>query len=240
MRSFRAFRDKRHVQWRRTANLLRLFLRLEHAPEFPNERKMNVSITTSNAQPAFMWYTIVPSTEPLEQGDFLDNFPVIIPPASIGEVPNESAGKVATVDAEGEAFNVILMTQSCDIRDFRDDAQVILCPRYPLKEAKQSSGKSLNTSDGWGKLIRGNVVGAHLINKCDIEKREFDYQVVDLQRIFSVPLSVVKAAATYQEDRVRLLPPYREHLAQAFARQFMRVGLPIDLPRDWPYATKSK
>ena len=24
--------------------------------------------------------------------------------------------------------------------------------------------------------------------------------------------------------------PYREHLAQAFARYFMRVGLPVDIP----------
>jgi hypothetical protein len=29
---------------------------------------------------------------------------------------------------------------------------------------------------------------------------------------------------------LRLCPPYREHLAQAFARFFMRVGLPIPIP----------
>jgi hypothetical protein len=27
-----------------------------------------------------------------------------------------------------------------------------------------------------------------------------------------------------------LLPPYREHLSQAFARFFMRVGLPVEVP----------
>ncbi len=37
-----------------------------------------------------------------------------------------------------------------------------------------------------------------------------------------------------QLGRLRLLPPYREHLSQSFARQFMRVGLPIDLPREYP------
>lgn len=30
-------------------------------------------------------------------------------------------------------------------------------------------------------------------------------------------------------EHLRLLPPYREHLSQAFARYFMRVGLPQDL-----------
>ena len=29
---------------------------------------------------------------------------------------------------------------------------------------------------------------------------------------------------------LRLLPPYGEHLSQAFARFFMRVGLPVDIP----------
>jgi hypothetical protein len=33
--------------------------------------------------------------------------------------------------------------------------------------------------------------------------------------------------------RFRLLPPYREHLSQAFARFFMRVGLPIPIEKSW-------
>lgn len=33
-----------------------------------------------------------------------------------------------------------------------------------------------------------------------------------------------------KKDRLRLLLPYREHLAQSFARFFMRIGLPIDIP----------
>ena len=33
-------------------------------------------------------------------------------------------------------------------------------------------------------------------------------------------------------NRLRLCPPYREHLAQSFARFFMRVGLPIDIPEE--------
>jgi hypothetical protein len=33
-------------------------------------------------------------------------------------------------------------------------------------------------------------------------------------------------------NRLRLCPPYREHLAQAFARFFMRVGLPSDIPEE--------
>jgi hypothetical protein len=40
----------------------------------------------------------------------------------------------------------------------------------------------------------------------------------------------VREFAHQMGDRLRLLPPYREHLSQAFARLFMRVGLPADIP----------
>jgi hypothetical protein len=33
--------------------------------------------------------------------------------------------------------------------------------------------------------------------------------------------------------RPQLLPPYREHLSQSFARFFMRVGLPIPVTKTW-------
>jgi len=47
--------------------------------------------------------------------------------------------------------------------------------------------------------------------------------------ISSIPLAFVRQRAARADDRLRLLPPYREHLSQAFARYFMRVGLPQDI-----------
>jgi hypothetical protein len=74
------------------------------------------------------------------------------------------------------------------------------------------------------------VPGYHLLNRCELSGLEHDFLVVDCRSLFGVPLSVVKELASAQSPRVRLLPPYREHLAQAFARFFMRVGLPVDVP----------
>ena len=37
-------------------------------------------------------------------------------------------------------------------------------------------------------------------------------------------------STSYMTQRLRLNPPYREHLSQAFARFCMRVGLPVDIP----------
>ena len=45
-------------------------------------------------------------------------------------------------------------------------------------------------------------------------------------------MSYLKAFTITQAHRLRLLPPYREHLSQAFARYFMRVGLPVDIDKE--------
>lgn len=182
----------------------------------------------------FMWYTVVAGTNPLQQGDFLDDFPVIVPNLGAPKVSKESETTTQEIDGVFRTYNVIVMTQSCDFNDIADDDLVMLCPRYDLTKAKIGN-KKFDNADGWGKLRKGHVISAHLINKCDMKNHEFEYQVIDLRRVFTSPYSYVKEVAEKQEHRIRLLPPYREHLAQAFARQFMRVGLPVDLPPEYPY-----
>ena len=69
-----------------------------------------------------------------------------------------------------------------------------------------------------------------MLNKCTIEGFiSPEVRVVSFRQIYSVPLDYLRERAK-QRPRLRLLPPYREQLAQAFARYFMRVGLPIDIP----------
>jgi hypothetical protein len=46
-----------------------------------------------------------------------------------------------------------------------------------------------------------------------------------------LPFPFLSSLAAANGKRLRLLPPYREHLSQAFARFFMRVGLPTDIPK---------
>ena len=57
-----------------------------------------------------------------------------------------------------------------------------------------------------------------------------DFQLVDFSRVFTIAVRLTRDLAVSQGMRLRLNPPYREHLAQAFARFFMRVGLPVDIP----------
>jgi hypothetical protein len=50
--------------------------------------------------------------------------------------------------------------------------------------------------------------------------------VVDFRQIYSLPFGFLQKEAAKMEARKRLISPYLEHLAQSFARFFMRVGLP--------------
>ena len=54
--------------------------------------------------------------------------------------------------------------------------------------------------------------------------------MIDFRMQFAVKFVHLKALASSQKPRLRLLSPYREHLAQALARFYMRVGLPVDIP----------
>jgi len=67
------------------------------------------------------------------------------------------------------------------------------------------------------------------LNRCELEGFEADFQVVDFRNVYGVPLDFLVDLSRRREKRLRLLPPYREHLSQAFARFFMRVGLPVDI-----------
>jgi hypothetical protein len=184
--------------------------------------------------PKFNWYTVVSGATGLEQGDLLDDFPIIVPSIALAEMSGTPVGYEDEKDMSVDVFNVVVMTQSCDLARLDDEDEVILCPRYTLKELADREQK-YRSKGIWKDLRAGRIIGEHIINHCELDGYEFDYQVIDLRRIFSVPLHLVERVAEAQGNRVRLLPPYREHLAQAFARRFMRIGLPIDIPSEFPY-----
>lgn len=175
------------------------------------------------------WYETVAQDAPFEQGDFFDRVP--IPFLTVRQIESDKP----LFRQEVEYQNVILMTQSCDLQDLEADDHILLCPCVDYSLAAANRSKTYGGKGGWNNLISGRISGAHLLNSCEIEGHRRDYQIIDLRRVYSVPFTLLRYYSTIQGDgRLRLLPPYREHLAQAFARQFMRVGLPVDLPRQPP------
>ncbi len=76
-------------------------------------------------------------------------------------------------------------------------------------------------------LRKGHLAAYHLLNKH--EGIFNDFLVVDFKNVYGVHRSILTEIVGRIQIRIRLLPPYREHLSQAFARYFMRVGLPQDI-----------
>jgi hypothetical protein len=61
-----------------------------------------------------------------------------------------------------------------------------------------------------------------------------EHRIVEFHEVHTLPRAFLESILTQRKQpRFRLRPPYREHLSQAFARFFMRVGLPTPLDRVW-------
>jgi hypothetical protein len=182
----------------------------------------------------FPWYELCNKNDiSLEQGDFIPDCPVIVPPLN------------STVDAEVDIqiinIDSIILSQSCDLGHGKIEI-VLLCPYLPLSAWLDAFPKDQQSNRAREraveKLRKGHFPGYHLLNK--LEDALNDYQVVDFKNVNAVNYDFLIALIQDRENRVRLLPPYKEHLSQAFARYFMRVGLPQDLKIDLESIKKSK
>ena len=88
-----------------------------------------------------------------------------------------------------------------------------------LEEDTSVSTTLLSASE----IVEANVV--IVTQACD--------RVVDFHEVYSTPRDFMESFLEQRAStRLRLVAPYREYLSQAFARFFMRVGLPVqvDLP----------
>ncbi|MBA4064365.1 MAG: hypothetical protein C0501_11760 [Isosphaera sp.] len=173
--------------------------------------------------PGYPWYGVV-TGDGLEQGDVLDSLPVFLPPDDLEDWNEGSAAFFST-----EERNVVVMTQSCDLVSGREKvSEVLFCPVW--SRSRYAAGEFLGTPKGLEEARRGTLPGIHLLAACALPGLERDVGIVDFRQTYALPVGFVRKRAAAAGPRRRLLPPYREHMAQAFARYFMRVGLPTDIP----------
>lgn len=168
---------------------------------------------------SFPWYEKVEGP-PLDQGDCLLKLPIIRPIYDSALIAATDEGH-PNIDAAITRYDCIVMTQTCDLAHDKLD-EVILCPFEPLDVFAQE-----NKNYHPRKIARGDVPGFHLLNQN--ADPPMPVSVVSFRQIFSVPKAFLSEVARAMPPRPRLLPPYREHLSQAFARYFMRVGLPVEI-----------
>lgn len=173
----------------------------------------------------YPWYELLEENDnTIQQGDLLKDCQITIPPKSI------EANQIEEVDSK--LFNVIVISQSCDLVQEKIDI-VSVCPYYTWAIFLEQQPDNWKTQNGRKRLFENLKKGVqpsfHLLNKNE-KKGLDDYMVVDFRYVYGIHLNYLKEYIEKQETRIRLLPPYREHLSQAFARFFMRVGLPTDIP----------
>jgi hypothetical protein len=188
---------------------------------------MNENLNMAPAYTRFPWYDLVEGDD-LEQGDIFERCPVftIVSPFSYEDYrqPNFKA------ELDSWEHDFVVMTQSCDlVKSHPKVDEVLLCPLWNLEDLEQEFD-FVRQSKGKDEIRRGNMPGFHMLNVSVLPDFERPIRVVGFQRVFSLPLVFLRDLAQARGKCLRLLPPYREHLGQAFARYFMRVGLPVDIP----------
>lgn len=131
-----------------------------------------------------------------------------------------------TQDVPVKEYDCIVVTQSCDLK--HDKAPLVaLCPVYAITRYEEVNPK-LKTR--WEAVRQGRVEGLHLIASMIDPNDNRGCLVADFREIYSLPIAYLQDHASRLGRRWRLCSPFLEHFSQAFARFFMRVGLPSSIP----------
>lgn len=179
------------------------------------------------------WYDLVQSGETISQGDIILGCPILNwLPTSATPLTGVSLKDYADAFTE----DVIVMTQACDL-EHRKVQNIVLCPHLSLSAFRVSwqrwmeSRNQAPSEKAWKSLcsdiLAGYVWNQTMIDACADLRLPMETRVVDFHEVFTLPRTFIENWLQQSgNNRLRLRPPYREHLSQSFARFFMRVGLP--------------
>ncbi len=168
------------------------------------------------------WYEIVSGRE-LEQADLLSQCP--IPRVTGVQFPIGPSLQV-----ELSNVDLIVLTQSCDLVSDKVD-EILLATTRTYHEMCATDGVTNQFIRGskWRSALRKGDLAPYCLLQFRNTPPASNWSVVNFHHLFSIPKPYLEDVADQQGDRLRLVAPYREHVAQAFARYMMRVGLPTTL-----------
>jgi len=171
------------------------------------------------------WFEVTAGPQ-LLQGDVLLRCPTfLVSPGLPCPVPPDIDFRLRV-----RLYDTVVMTQSCDLENEKvEDVLLAQLVAWPDVVAFETAGgnTAIRGRDFRRKLVEGNIPGLSLLHKHD-GGPGIPWSVVEFRRLFTLPKPFLSQFAASCGPRLRLRSPYREHLAQAFARFFMRVGLPHD------------
>jgi hypothetical protein len=161
-----------------------------------------------------MIYSQVAREEAIDQGDLIDDCLVL----RIKAVPPNAATQA---DVDFAYRRVIVLTQTCDLANGKAttanvaevfDAQFLI------------DQKLFKPADVKGPLRGGRIWGWYFLPADGA--LGLGEMIIELRRLHTVPLDVLRELCRAGKRRARVQPLYREHLAKHFADTFSRIGLP--------------
>jgi hypothetical protein len=179
----------------------------------------NPEIPTPETAPV-SWYEVVSGAD-LAQGDLLTQVDV-----SLATYPPEVGHEDDVFSFDVFQSDVIVLTQTCDLE--RDQPTSILVAQYDSWSTLKAD-QNLNSGDR-KRIRRQQMHYYQLLPDRELEPT-IEWSVVDFRLLSLVPKQYLIERAVDQGERLRLLPPYREGVAQAFAHYIMRVAYDDDLNR---------
>lgn len=160
--------------------------------------------------------------EPLSQGDILDDCPIFGLDVSAGSVDLSAA-------PARWSERVVVLTQACDLAQTKTTKILVALVHPAQLLADRGVLKAPTIRD---QVRRGLVYGWYFLPAAPAPI-PLPESIIDLHDLHTVPRAVLGQLIAKGKRVCRLVPPYREHLAQHFAVTYMRIGLPE------PYTTET-
>jgi len=173
-------------------------------------------VGTSSAEDSktSQWYEIIAGSS-LEQGDVLPN---IFAPRVVQDELAQGGYRVRP----GRGDYVVL-SQTCDLENDKLQ-EVLLADVSDYQSAARDSERARQTAFREA-LIQGSDWAYFLLPEFEGPPR-LSWSIVNFHYLFLVDVSACRKQAEQLGQRLRLVPPYKEYLAQTFGRYMMRVALP--------------
>lgn len=157
----------------------------------------------------------VTDSKALLQGDIIPQCPLFVYPDEIN-LEKE-------IELEPDAFDVIILTQSCDLANDKV-VNILVAPISTLTVFRE---RNLDITDSHiGSIRVDKQFRFCMLRQCPYGDYKGEELVIDFNKVFSVPKAILKAIVDDLDERIQVNSPFREYVAQRFGFFIMRVALP--------------
>jgi hypothetical protein len=161
-----------------------------------------------------MIYRLPPADEAIDQGDLIDDCLVL-------DIKTMQMSKTSQPKVDFAFRRVVVLTQTCD---FANEKATTANVAEVFDAAFLIEQGLFKASEVKGPVRGGRVWGWYFL-PADTSLG-LGEMIVDLRRLHTIPLDLLRELSRAAKRRGRIQPLYREHLAKHFADTFCRIGLP--------------